>query len=91
MYERFETKVCVAYHAFSKVHSCIIKLKISMSCMSLSPFSAGSPHRSTELNSCKPEEKWQVCMMHHKDASAPRMKKDENDDHKAMHTIERAG
>ena len=25
---------------------------------------------------------------HHKDASAPRMKKDENDAHKAMHTIE---
>ena len=25
---------------------------------------------------------------HHKDASAPRMKKDENDVHKAMHTIE---
>ena len=25
---------------------------------------------------------------HHKDASAPRMKKDENDVNKAMHTIE---
>ena len=42
MCDRSETKYCVASHAYSKVHSCIINLKISMFCMSVSRFSAGS-------------------------------------------------
>ena len=32
---------------------------------------------------------YDAAIKHHKDASAPRMKKDENDVHKALHTIER--
>ncbi len=31
---------------------------------------------------------YDAAIKHHKDASAPRMKKDKNDVHKAMHTIE---
>ena len=34
------------------------------------------------------EGMYDAASKHHKDASAPRMKKDENDVNKAMHTIE---
>ena len=34
---------------------------------------------------------YDAAIKHHKDASAPRMKKDENDVHKALHTIESLG
>ena len=46
-------------------------------------------HRAKILQTCREMARmYDATSKHHKDTSAPRMKKDENDVHKAMHTIE---
>ena len=48
-----------------------------------------SSRQSNILQTCREMEgMYDAASKHHKDASEPRMKKDENDVNKAMHTIE---
>ena len=93
MCERFETKVFVASHAYSKVNSCIINLKnkyVLYVFIAVQRWILNAHDRANILQTCRETAgMYDAAIKHHTDASAPRMKKGENDVHKAMHTIER--
>ena len=77
MCERFEKKVVVASHAYSKVHSCIINLKISMFCIyfiAVQRWILKAHDRAKILQTCRETAgMYDAAIKHHKVTSAPRM------------------